>query len=84
MQVQNAFRTFDEDKSGSVSASEFRLALAALGFDVTDAEFAKLLEKYDANGDGELRRRQCVCVGGGGSASVKRVAPAGAVVAPHT
>ena len=58
-QVQNAFRTFDEDKSGSVSASEFRLALAALGFDMTDAEFAKLIDKYDANGDGTCSTRTC-------------------------
>ena len=44
-QVQQAFRMFDEDSSGTVSAAEFRLALAALGFDMTDAEFDKLMNK---------------------------------------
>ena len=52
--VQQAFRMFDDDRSGIVSSTEFRLALAALGFEMTDAEFSKLVEKYDKNGDGTL------------------------------
>ena len=52
--VQQAFRMFDDDRSGIVSSTEFRLALAALGFEMTDAEFSKLVEKYDKNGDGTV------------------------------
>ncbi|KAA0168391.1 hypothetical protein FNF31_00273 [Cafeteria roenbergensis] len=52
--VQRAFRLFDEDKSGSLSQSEFRLALRALGINVSDRDFKTLTMQYDVSGDGTV------------------------------
>ena len=41
------FRSFDEDKSGSIDYVEFRRGLAHIGMELTDAEFGSLLSVVD-------------------------------------
>jgi Ca2+-binding EF-hand superfamily protein len=51
------FRELDADGSGGVSAAELAAGLARLGYDVSGAEAAQLLEGADANRDGALQVR---------------------------
>ena len=49
--LRDAFKLFDEDKSGKISKSEISKILK---FKKSGAEMTKLFEKYDLNGDGEI------------------------------
>ena len=49
--LRDAFKLFDEDKSGKISKSEISKVLK---FKKSGAEMTKLFEKYDLNGDGEI------------------------------
>ncbi len=55
------FKELDADGSGGVSAAELAAGLARLGYDVSGAEAAQLLEGADANRDGALQVRLFVC-----------------------
>lgn len=52
--VQRAFRLFDEDKSGKLSQSEFRMALSSLGINMSERDFKTLSMQYDVSGDGNV------------------------------
>ena len=41
------FRSFDENADGTVSQNEFRKGIANLGIEVSDDEFAELMETLD-------------------------------------
>ena len=49
--LRDAFKLFDEDKSGKISKSEISKVLK---FKKSGTEMTKLFEKYDLNGDGEI------------------------------
>jgi calcium-dependent protein kinase len=49
--LRDAFKLFDEDKSGKISKSEISKVLK---FKKSVTEMTKLFEKYDLNGDGEI------------------------------
>jgi len=53
--LRDAFRNFDVDNSGTVTAVEFRRGLHSLGLDISVDHMALLLEKSDVNGDGQLQ-----------------------------
>lgn len=48
--LQSAFRMFDKDGSGLVSADELKTVLEGAG----DADFEKLIKEVDGNNDGEI------------------------------
>lgn len=48
--LQSAFRMFDRDGSGLVSADELRKVLEG----ANTADFDKMIKEFDANGDGEI------------------------------
>lgn len=52
--VQKAFRMFDEDKSGALDHSEFKLALRSLGINMSERDFTTLCMQYDSSGDGSI------------------------------
>ena len=52
--VQECFRRFDEDNSGSLGSSELRGALKSLGLAVTSTQAAALVGRYDDDGSSEL------------------------------
>ena len=52
--LQQAFRTMDEDKSGSVTAQEFAALFHTFGIPLTFAELQAVVQMYDPNGDGKV------------------------------
>ena len=54
MNIEESFEHFDEDKTGRVNRSQFRRALADLGFKARDRDMDSLMERLDMNGDGEI------------------------------
>lgn len=52
------FREFDKDNSGSISTDEAKLMLGRFG--ISDKDIEALIEKYDANKDGELQYSEFV------------------------
>lgn len=50
-ELLQAFRVFDKDNSGTISASEMRDVLKALGEDLTDKEINEIMSAADTDGD---------------------------------
>jgi len=46
------FRDWDDDGNGAIDKKEFRKAVAALGYDVPNADIDKCFESFDNSGDG--------------------------------
>ena len=51
-EIKEAFRVFDKNSDGLISASELRLALSSLGEEVTEKEAEDMIRDADVNGDG--------------------------------
>eukprot|EP01027_Heterolobosea_sp_BB2_P013428 GEZU01019384.1.p2 GENE.GEZU01019384.1~~GEZU01019384.1.p2 ORF type:complete len:787 (+),score=478.59 GEZU01019384.1:192-2552(+) len=54
-EFRSAFDHFDKDKDAKHSKLELKACLASLGHDLSDAEIDKVLEQYDADGDGRVQ-----------------------------
>jgi Ca2+-binding EF-hand superfamily protein/CRP-like cAMP-binding protein len=52
--VQTLFRSFDADKSGTVDVEEFRNGLHYIGVELSESQFAELLDMVDADGGGQI------------------------------
>lgn len=52
------FRSFDEDKSGTISYHEFRRALAGLNVQLSGPEFNALCKHLDDDGSGEIEYQE--------------------------
>ena len=53
-ELRKAFEVFDEDGSGTISASELRKVLCTLGENLNDAEIEELIQQADKDGDGTI------------------------------
>ena len=51
-EYRTAFRLFDKDGNGSISAEELGGVLRAQGVELTADQLAALVKKYDKNGTG--------------------------------
>jgi calmodulin len=49
-----AFRVFDQDNSGTISADELRAMLKSLGDDMTEKEISDIIREADSDGDGNI------------------------------
>ena len=49
-----AFRVFDKDGSGFVSATELKIVMANLGVDFSDDELSEMVLEADIDGDGQV------------------------------
>jgi Ca2+-binding EF-hand superfamily protein len=58
-ELMNAFKVFDKDGSGTISAEELRKVLSSLGENMTDAEIDEMIKLADVNGDGTI---DCECL----------------------
>lgn len=52
--IREAFRIFDKDGNGIISASELRHVMTNLGEKLTDAEVEEMLREADIDGDGQI------------------------------
>ena len=54
-EIKEAFKFFDKDGDGSITAEEVKTVMAALGEELTDNEILEMIKEADSNGNG------CVC-----------------------
>ena len=52
--IKEAFKAFDTDDSGSISAPELKHLMASLGEQLTDEAVAEMFQKADIDDDGLL------------------------------
>ena len=53
-EIRDAFRIFDKDGNGLISAHELRQIMMNLGEKVTDEELDEMMREADLNGDGQI------------------------------
>lgn len=58
-ELKNAFKVFDKDGSGTISAIELRAVLQHLGENLTDDDLDEMLKMADKNGDGNIDCKHC-------------------------
>jgi calmodulin len=52
--IREAFKVFDIDKSGFISAAEIRQVMSNLGQKLSDKEVNRMLKEADVDGDGQI------------------------------
>ena len=53
-EIREAFRVFDKDGNGSISAAELRHVLTNLGEELTEKEVDEMINVADTDGDGQV------------------------------
>ena len=53
-EMREAFRVFDKDGDGYISAAELKVVMMNLGEKLSDAEVDDMLKEADTNGDGRI------------------------------
>jgi calmodulin len=53
-EIRQAFKVFDRDNNGYISASELRHVMATVGESLTDEEVDEMIREADLDGDGRL------------------------------
>jgi len=53
-ELKQAFKVFDRDNSGTISADELRQVLKSLGDDFTDKEIDEMMKQADLDGNGSI------------------------------
>lgn len=53
-ELKEAFKTFDRDGNGRISAAELRHVMTNLGEKLTDEEVDEMIKEADLDGDGEV------------------------------
>ena len=53
-EIREAFRVFDKDGNGFISAAELRHVMTNLGEKLTEEEVGQLIGEVDTNGDGQV------------------------------
>lgn len=53
-EIREAFKVFDRDAKGSISAAELRHVLTSIGEKLTDDEVDEMIREADEDGDGRI------------------------------
>ena len=61
-EMLEAFRVFDTDGNGSITADELRQIFNNLGEKSTEEEIADMIEEADTDGDGEINYQEFVAM----------------------
>ncbi|KAK9002571.1 hypothetical protein V6N11_025242 [Hibiscus sabdariffa] len=61
-ELKEAFRVFDKDQNGFISAAELRHVMANLGEKLTDEEVDEMIREADVDGDGQINYEEFVKV----------------------
>lgn len=61
-ELSEAFKVFDRDGTGFISAVELRHVMANLGEKLTDEEVAEMIREADMDGDGQINYSDFVCM----------------------
>ncbi|XP_013421070.1 calmodulin-A [Lingula anatina] len=59
-ELLQAFRLFDKDGNGFISAEELRNVMASLGEKLTDEEIKQMIQEADVDGDGQVNYEEFV------------------------
>ena len=57
-EIREAFKVFDRDNNGFISAAELRHVMTSIGEKLTDDEVAEMIREADQDGDGKI---DCEC-----------------------
>ncbi|KFP30459.1 Calmodulin, striated muscle [Colius striatus] len=58
--IREAFRVFDKDGNGYISAAELRHVMTKLGEKLTDEEVDEMIKEADSNNDGQVNYEEFV------------------------
>ncbi|CAH0399966.1 unnamed protein product [Chilo suppressalis] len=58
-EIREAFRVFDKDGNGFISAAELRHVMTNLGEKLTDEEVDEMIREADIDGDGQVNYEVC-------------------------
>ncbi len=58
--VREAFREFDKDGNGRISAAELRHVMTNLGRKLTDEEVDEMIREADIDGDGQVNYEEFI------------------------
>ncbi|CAH8385180.1 unnamed protein product [Eruca vesicaria subsp. sativa] len=61
-ELKEAFRVFDKDQNGFISAAELRHVMTNLGEKLTDEEVEEMVREADVDGDGQINYEEFVKV----------------------
>ncbi|CAL9104645.1 unnamed protein product [Musa textilis] len=59
-ELREAFKVFDKDQNGFISATELRNVMISLGEKLTDEEAAQMIREADLDGDGQVNFEEFV------------------------
>ncbi|CAM6035712.1 unnamed protein product [Sphagnum compactum] len=59
-ELKEAFKVFDKDQNGFISAAELRHVMINLGEKLTDEEVNEMIREADADGDGQVNYEEFV------------------------
>lgn len=59
-QIREAFKVFDKDGNGYISAAELRHVMTNLGEKLTDEEVDEMIREADVDGDGQINYEEFV------------------------